>query len=106
MNMRFQSTFIFIMMLGAFLTAGSAPAQSQLQVTSIEVNQGLGVQKDDHKYYVAGKNTVVQAFLNQAVAVDTTKTYVNVSRTGKQDFKIYAKKVDGQVKTVIFSAKV
>ena len=105
MNMRFQSTFIFIMMLGAFLTAGSAPAQSQLQVTSIEVNQGLGVQKDDHKYYVAGKNTVVQAFLNQAVAVDTTKTYVNVSRTGKQDFKIYAKKVDGQVKTVDFLCK-
>ncbi|MFZ4438976.1 MAG: CFI-box-CTERM domain-containing protein [Syntrophales bacterium] len=100
MNMRSRSTFIFIMMLGAFLTAGSAPAQSQLQVTSIEVNQGLGVQKGTNKFYVAGKNTVVQAFLNQAVVIDTAKTYVNVSRPGKQDFKIYAKKADGNVSAV------
>ena len=105
MNMRPQSTLIFVMIMGIFLTAGSAPAQSQLQVTSIEVNQALGVQKGGNKYYVAGKNTVVQAFLNEAVAIDTTKTYVNVSRTGKQDFKIYAKKVDGQVKTVDFLCK-
>jgi len=105
MNMRFQSAFIFIMMLGALLIADSAPAQSQPQVTSIEVNQALGVQKDNHKYYVAGKNTVVQAFLNEAVAIDTAKTYVNVSRPGKQDFKIYARKVDGQVKTVDFLCK-
>ncbi|MFZ4438977.1 MAG: PKD domain-containing protein [Syntrophales bacterium] len=100
MNMRPQSTFIFIMMLGALLAADSAPAQSQPQVTSIEVNQGLGVQKGTNKFYVAGKNTVVQAFLNQAVAIDTAKTYVNVSRPGKPDFKIYAKKADGNVSAV------
>lgn len=93
------------MMLGAFLAADSAHAQYQMQITSLEVNQAMGVQKDNHQYYVAGKNTVVRAFLNPAVAIDPANTWVNVSRGGKQVFKIYPKKTAGNVSTVDFLCK-
>jgi hypothetical protein len=88
---------IIIVMLGAFLNADSAPAQYQPQITGIEVNQVLGVQKDNHKYFVAGKNTVVRVFLSPGVTVDPAATWLNVSRGGNQVFKIYPKKTAGNV---------
>ena len=99
------AAFIFIVMLGALLITGSAPAQYQMQITGIEVNQALGVQKDNHQYYVAGKNTIVRAFLNPAVTIDSANTWVNVSRDGSQVFKIYPKKTTGSVSTVDFLCK-
>jgi hypothetical protein len=72
---KFLIAFIFIMMLGAFFTAASVSAQSQIWM---EVNQALGVQKDDHQFFVAGKNTVVRIFWKETVMIDTANTWVNV----------------------------
>jgi hypothetical protein len=99
------AAFIFIVMLGALLIAGSVPAQNQMQITGIEVNQALGVQKDNHKYFVAGKNTVVRVFLSPGVTVVPANTWLNVSRDGKQAFKIYPKKTAVDVTAVDFLCK-
>jgi hypothetical protein len=99
---KFLIAFIFIMMLGAFFTAASVSAQSQIWM---EVNQALGVQKDDHQFFVAGKNTVVRIFWKETVMIDPANTWVNVSRDGQQVFKLIPKKTTGYVSTVDFMCR-
>jgi len=89
-------------LLGAIISGGGIFAQSSVSVKGIEVNQALGVQKDNHQYYVAGKHTVVRAFLTAAEEIDPEDTWVTVSRDGAQVFKIYPKKEDKAVDTVDF----
>jgi len=84
-------------------TTAAEPAQNQ--VTGIEVNQAIGVQKDNDAFYVAGKNTALRTFLNQPVTIDPDNTWVDVSRGGKQVFKIYPKTTAGTVSTVDFLCK-
>lgn len=99
---KFPAVLIYILLVVVFLPAVSVPAQYQPQITGIEVNQALGVQKDNHKYFVAGKNTVVRVFLSSSATIDSTNTYVNVLPSGRQAFKIYAKKTEGDMATVDF----
>ena len=89
-------------LLGAIIGGGGIFAQSSVTFKGIEVNQGLGVQKDNHQYYVAGKHTVVRAFLSAAEEIDPEDTWVTVWRDGAQVFKIYPKKEDKAVDTVDF----
>jgi hypothetical protein len=101
-NGKSWAVFIFLLMLAAVLSADTAPAQNGVSVTGIEVNQVLGVQKDDHHYFVAGKNTVIRAFLSEEAEIHQNTTYVQVSVDGKPAFKIYAQQKSGKVKTVDF----
>lgn len=99
------TALIVLAALGIIIGVDGIFAQSQINVTGLEVNQALGVQKDNNKYLVAGKNTVVRAFLGPAVAVDPANTWLNVSRGEKQVFKIYPKKTTGNITTVDFLCK-
>ncbi|MDQ5985376.1 MAG: hypothetical protein CSYNP_01085 [Syntrophus sp. SKADARSKE-3] len=89
-------------LLCLLLIAGSVPAQSQIQIKNIEVNQVLGVQNDGNQNYVAGKHTVVRAFLGEVVTVDPTQTMVNVSRNKQYVFTIKPRTTTGPVSTVDF----
>jgi hypothetical protein len=99
------TALIVLAVFGIIIGAGGIFAQSQVNITSLEVNQALGVQKDNHKYFVAGKNTVVRVFLIPGVTVVPESTWLNVSRDGKQVFKMYPKKTAGNVTTVDFMCK-
>ena len=94
--------FLFSWILGLFLIAGSGTALAQAQITKLEVNQVLGVQKDNHQYYVAGKNTAVRAFLSDATTIDPNGTVVKVFRNGQAAFTISPKKTMQPVSTVDF----
>ena len=89
-------------LLCLLLIAGSVPAQSTLQITGIEVNQVLGIQKDGNQNFVAGKHTIVRAFLNGAVTVDPNQTMVKVSRNKQYVFTIKPKTTTEAVSTVDF----
>jgi len=97
---------LLILVLGAFLTADTVPAQN-VQISGIEVNQVLGVQKDNHLYFVAGKNSVVRVFLTAPVAIDhdSDETYLQVLRGNANVFKMYPRKTTGSVSTVDFMCK-
>lgn len=99
------TALIILTAIGIIIGAGGIFAQSQVTITSLEVNQVLGVQKDNNQYYVAGKNTVVRAFFSPAAAIDPANTWVNVSRNNKEVFKIYPKKTTGNVSSVDFLCK-
>jgi len=94
---KWPAIFIFILMCGVLLPAGSVPAQYQTTLTGIEVNQALGVQKDNHKYFVAGKNTVVRVSFSPSAVIDRETTYVNVWLNGQPVFRIYPKNTGGYV---------
>lgn len=102
---KFPAVLIFVLMCGVLLPAGSVPAQYLTMLTGIEVNQALGVQKDNHKYFVAGKNTVVRVSLSPSAMIDSENTYVNVWRDGQPVFRIYPKNTWGYVNTVDFLCK-
>ena len=86
------------------LLAGNALVHAQTQIMSVEVNQALGVQKDNNQNYVAGKNTAVRVFLSAPAAIDPdeTKTYVNVLRDGSPVVGLSPKKYTKPVNTVDF----
>ena len=102
---KFPAVLIFILMWSVLLPAGSVPAQYLTMLTGIEVNQALGVQKDNHKYFVAGKNTVVRVSLSTSAMIDSENTYVNVWHDGQPVFRIYPKNTWGYVNTVDFLCK-
>lgn len=57
-----------------------------LEIQKIEVNQALGVQKDNHHNFVAGKDTVIRVFLSEKVEIDDhyEKTWADMYRDGKK----------------------
>ncbi|GEM_PF-5829612 len=63
------------------MTIGSAYG---LEIQKIEINQALGVQKDNHLYFVAGKDTVVRAFLSEEATITADQTWAKVSKDGTQ----------------------
>lgn len=93
--------FILLTFLGIILSSGIS-AQSKFSVNGIQVNQVLGVQKDNNQYFVAGKGAVIRAFLSEAVHIDESNTWVNVWRDGNFVFRIYPKNTTDAVSTVDF----
>ena len=81
---------------------GSGKDEDILQISSAEVNQALGVQKDAHSYYVAGKNTVIRAFLNKAVMIDEKTTGVSVKKDSQHVFNMSPKITGESVTSVDF----
>lgn len=66
----------------AALALGCWGAASPMTIDRIEVNQGLGVQLLGNLDFVAGKNTVIRAFLSEKTAVDPQATSAAVKRDG------------------------
>lgn len=98
-----RNSLISIIFIFSILMAfGSGPSQNILKITGAEVNQVLGVQKDSHKYYVAGKNTVIRAFINKLVTIDENNTGVSVYKDGQFVFNMYPKMRSGLVTSVDF----
>src|SRR6185295_2974947 len=60
----------------------SSPLLASVTIDKIEVNQAIGVQKDGHLNFVAGKDAVIRAFLSEAVTIDS-KTSATIRRDGK-----------------------
>ncbi len=73
-----------------------------LQIESVEINQVLGIQKDNHYNFVAGKDTVVRAFLSEEVVVDQTNSSAQVYRDNNLVATLSAKSYDKPTKTVDF----
>ena len=82
--------------LAPFLIAQTAT------ITEIEVNQALGKQFKGAMHFVAGKDTVVRAFLDAEITIDPTQTRLAVLRAGADKFELQAKSYDGPVKIVEF----
>ena len=72
----FSAIFCFTGLLGL---AGSL--QAQTQIDKIEINQAIGVQKDNHLNFVAGKSTVVRAILAEPVTLSKRKQLLNQTET-------------------------
>lgn len=69
----------------ALLFALLAPVLSgQTAIRSIQINQAIGVQKNGARKFVAGKNTVIRAFLESAAGIDSDLTRAVVTRNGQQ----------------------
>ncbi|OQX19972.1 MAG: hypothetical protein BWK80_36250 [Desulfobacteraceae bacterium IS3] len=73
-----------------------------LDISRIEINQALGVQKDNHLYFVAGKDTVVRAFLSESVVVNPAQTWAKVNKDGALLVQLEPKSSDGAVNVVDF----
>ncbi|HXG57994.1 MAG TPA: hypothetical protein VNL91_03135, partial [Thermoanaerobaculia bacterium] len=61
----------------------AAPLFAQAPIDRIEINQAIGVQKGGARKFVAGKDTVVRAFLAAPVTVDPNQTSATVIRDGQ-----------------------
>ncbi|MEA2239870.1 MAG: hypothetical protein QOC81_4594 [Thermoanaerobaculia bacterium] len=73
----FRPRLVFI----AFLLV-SPSLCAEVVIDTIEINQAIGVQKDGHRKFVAGKDAVVRAFLAEAVTIDESKTSATIRRDG------------------------
>ncbi|MDP9360586.1 MAG: hypothetical protein M3P29_03950, partial [Acidobacteriota bacterium] len=62
--------------------AALIPGLASAQINSIEINQAIGVQKNNARKFVAGKSTVVRALMASAGTVDKSMTNAKVSRGG------------------------
>jgi len=83
------------------LLAGAAASFGAVEIKSIEVNQVLGVQKDSHQYYVAGKHTIVSAVLSEAAIIKSTDS-VTVTPSVGQSFTMSPKAPGVSTSTVDF----
>ena len=53
-----------------------------VSITGIEINQALGVQKNNEQNYVAGKDAVIRVLMNQPVVVNPSTQSLEVKRGG------------------------
>ena len=67
-----------------------------------QINQVLGVQKGNALKFVAGKDTVVRAFLTEEVTVDSDATSASILRDGTEVATIYPKSYDKPTKIIDF----
>lgn len=77
MGQRTRVYMILILLFWAF--ARNLQAQT---IQSVEINQAIGVQKNGNLKFVAGKHTVVRAFMTSPVAVDPVQTSATLTRDG------------------------
>ncbi|HEX3107693.1 MAG TPA: hypothetical protein VHU41_01280, partial [Thermoanaerobaculia bacterium] len=71
-----RSRVVFVLLLA------STSVFAQVKIDSIEINQAIGVQKDGHLKFVAGKDAVVRAFLAAPATIDESKSRATIRRDG------------------------
>lgn len=77
------------------------PIAGNGQIT-IQVNQAIGVQKDNARKFVAGKATAVRAFLPEETTIDATTTEAVVKRNGETVATLTPNQTSGAVRVVDF----
>ncbi len=82
-----------------FMMTGHAYA---LDITRIEINQALGYQKNNNLNFVAGKDTVIRAFLSEAVVVNAAQTWAKVNKDGALVVQLEPKSSDTASNVVDF----
>ena len=92
---RTLGTFFFIFLFSSF-------AAAQAQIDRIEVNQAIGIQKNNALKFVAGKDTVIRAFLTSAVIVDPAQTKADITRDGQAIATLQPNSYDGATSVVDF----
>jgi hypothetical protein len=78
------------------------PAVHGQTIQSIEINQAIGVQKNGNLKFVAGKDTVVRAFMTSPVSVDQDRTSATVVRDGTVVATLAPNSYEGQTSVVDF----
>ncbi len=91
-----------ILFLFSILFLPSVALAQTAAISEIEVNQALGKQFNGALDFVAGKDTVVRAFLDGEVTVNPSQTKLTVQREGADAFELLAKAYDAPVKVVEF----
>lgn len=86
---------LFAAALGVALAQGPS-------ITELEVNQAIGKQLNNALDFVAGKNTVVRAFLAEAVTVDPANTKLVIERDGATVATLEPRTYEGPVSIVEF----
>ena len=72
----FSATLLFAGFLGLVGTV-----EAQTQIDKIEINQAIGVQKDNNLNFVAGKSTALRAVLAEPVTLSKRKQLLNETET-------------------------
>lgn len=85
-----------------FFVLGFIGSPFAAEITRVEVNQVLGLQKDNHLNYVAGKDTAILAFLSEDVSVDASNSSAKVYRDGNLIATLSPRSYDKPVKIVEF----
>jgi hypothetical protein len=70
-------------LLAACAVLCASYAFAQAQIDTIEINQAIGIQKNNARKFVAGKDTVVRAFLSAPVEIDKAQTSAAITRDGQ-----------------------
>ncbi len=86
----------------AFLLFLSTGAFAQTQIESIEINQAIGVQKNNARKFVAGKDAVIRVFLASPVTVDKANSSATITRDGEEIATIAANSYDDATAVVDF----
>lgn len=84
-----------------FSTILCMPAYA-LEISKVEINQAIGVQKDGHYNFVAGKDTAVIAYLSEDTAIDQSNSSAKIFRDGNLVATLSPRSYDKPVKTVEF----
>ena len=90
-----------LLILSTLVLPSLVVAQSA-SIAEIEVNQALGKQFQGAMDFVAGKDTVVRAFLDSEIVIDPATTKLSVLRAGAEAFELQPKAYEGPVKIVEF----
>ncbi|MBI5641740.1 MAG: hypothetical protein HZA17_15095, partial [Nitrospirae bacterium] len=101
LSVKKKLTILFVL-LCLLVLSSSRQAWADPQITGIQINQALGVQKDNHLNFVAGKSTAVRAFLNESVTVNDTQTLAVIKRTNEQIAVLAPKAYDSPTAVVDF----
>src|SRR5712692_5964969 len=76
-------TALFRIAAATLVLLASSQAFAQQQIDSIEINQAIGIQKNNARKFVAGKDTVIRAFLAAPVEIDKAQTSAKITRDGQ-----------------------
>lgn len=90
------------MTLFSIALAAATTLFGQAQIDSIEINQAIGVQKNNALKFVAGKNAVVRAFLASPVTVESDRTTALIVRDGAPVTTLVPNTYDGPTNVVDF----
>lgn len=75
-----QSARLSLIVVCSFLLASH---DAQARIETIEVNQAIGVQKNNALKFVAGKDTVIRAFLSSPATINESQTGAKIIRDGR-----------------------
>lgn len=90
------------MLACVFFVLGFIGPSFAAEITRVEINQVIGLQKDNNLNYVAGKDTAILAFLSEDVSVDASNSFAKVYRDGSLVATLSPRSYDKPVKTVEF----